>query len=290
MKFTEGGDKYLYFLQFERDTPVTEQTLETAKKRIKQVGVYWQGKDVESIVLQDILDFKKELLNRGCTLNYVRSYFILFRSLFKYFSSITTCLDFTTIKPPHVPVKDVDFLTVNEVRKMLDFFNEELISDLRSKAMIMVLLDTGIRIHECVNLNRDSIDFETKTAVIVGKGRKTRMILFTDWSLEIIKRYLAAREDDSDALFVTHTRYPFIPQRIKQDGFRGYLRMISRKMGKKITPHTLRRTAGTNLRNNGADILMIKEFLGHENLATTNRYLGIDYERLKKEHAKFMVY
>lgn len=290
MKFIEGGEKYIYYLQFERDTPVTEQTLETVKKRIKQLGLVWQGKEVEALTLQDILAFKKELLDRGCTLNYVRAYFILLRSLFKYLSTITTCLDYTSIKPPHVPVKDVDYLNKNEVQKMLSYFNEEIISDLRSKAMVMILLDTGMRIHECINLNRDTIDFENKTAIIVGKGRKTRMVLFTEWSLGIVKRYLDLREDSNSALFVTHTKYPFIPQRIKQDGFRGYLRMISKKMGKKITPHTLRRTAGTNLRNNGADILMIKEFLGHENLATTNRYLGVDYERLKKEHEKYMVY
>ena len=290
MKFIEGGEKYIYYLQFERDTPVTEQTLITVKKRIKQLGVYWYDKQVETITLDDILSFKKELLDRKCCLNYVRTYFILLRSLFKYLSSITNCLEYTLIKPPHVHAKDVDYLTKEEVQKILSFFNEELISDLRSNVMIMVLLETGMRIHECINLNRNSIDFETKTTIIIGKGRKTRMILFTDWSLNMVKKYLDLRDDSNPALFVTHTRFPFISQRIKQDGFRKYLRMISKKMGKVITPHTLRRTAGTNLRNNGADILMIKEFLGHENLATTNRYLGIDYERLKKEHKKYMVY
>jgi site-specific recombinase XerD len=290
MLFTEGGNKYLYYLQFERDTPVTEQTLETVQKRVKQLSQFWVNREIENLVFQDVLDFRKELHNRNCSLNYIRAYYILFRALFKYFSTFTTCLDYKLIKPPNVEIKDVDYLTKEEVWKMLSFFDEDSISDLRSKAMIMVLLDTGMRIHECVNLNRDTINFETKTAVIVGKGRKTRMVLFTDWSLEIIKQYLARRTDENNALFVTHTAFPFIPQRIKQDGFRNYLRAINKKMGKKITPHTLRRTAGTNLRNNGADILMIKEFLGHENLATTNRYLGIDYERLKKEHAKFMVY
>lgn len=290
MLFINGGDKYLHYLEFERNTPVTEQTLSTAKKRLKQLGIIWHDTQIESIVLQDILKFKKELLERNCSLNYVRAYFILLRSLFKYLSSITTCLDYTTIKPPHIQTKDVDYLTKDEVRKMLGFFNNELISDIRSKAIIIVLLETGMRIHECLNLNRDSIDFETKTAIIVGKGRKTRMVMFTDWSLDIIKRYITLRSDSNHALFVTHAKYPFIPQRIKQDGFREYLRMISKKMGKNITPHMLRRTAATTLRNNGADILMIKEFLGHENLATTNRYLGIDYERLKKEHAKYMSY
>lgn len=290
MLMLEAGEKYIQFLQFERDTPVTQQTLDTAKKRIKQICVCWVGKDVSAITLNDILSFKKELIDRGCTLNYVRAFFILFRSFFKFLSSIISCLDYTTIKPPHVQTKDVDYLTKDEVRKMLGFFNDELISDIRSKAIIIVLLETGMRIHECLNLNRDSIDFETKTAIIVGKGRKTRMVMFTDWSLEIIKRYIALRSDFDHALFVTHTKYPFIPQRIKQDGFRECLRMTSKKMGKKITPHMLRRTAATTLRNNGADILMIKEFLGHENLATTNRYLGIDYEQLKKEHAKYMSY
>lgn len=290
MTILEGGNKYLNFLQYERFIPVTEQTLETAKKRIKQISIFWVEKEVEGISISDINSFKKHLLDRGCSLNYVRAYTIVLRSFFKYLATITTCIDHTLIKPPNVPKNDVDYLTVDEVRKMLGLFNEDVISDLRSKAMVQVILDTGMRIHECVALNRGSIDFETKTAVIIGKGRKKRMILFTDWSLNLIKKYLSKRTDHDNALFVTHTRFPFVPQRIKQDGFRDYLRTISRKMGKKVTPHMLRRTAATTLRNNGADILMIRDFLGHENLATTNRYLGIDYERLKKEHEKFMVY
>jgi site-specific recombinase XerD len=290
MTILEGGNKYLNFLQYERFIPVTEQTLETAKKRIKQISIFWVDKNVEDISINDINRFKKYLLDRGCSLNYVRAYTIILRSFFKYLSEITTCVDYKLILTPNVPKNDVDYLTVDEVRKMLGLFNEDVMSDLRSKAMVQVLLDTGMRIHECVALNRDSIDFETKTAAIIGKGRKKRMILFTDWSLNLIKKYLNKRIDHDNALFVTHTRFPFTPQRIKQDGFRDYLRTLSRKMGKKVTPHMLRRTAATTLRNNGADILMIRDFLGHENLATTNRYLGIDYERLKKEHAKYMIY
>ena len=143
----EGGNKYLNFLQYERFIPVTEQTLETAKKRIKQISIFWVEKEVEGISISDINSFKKHLLDRGCSLNYVRAYTIVLRSFFKYLATITTCIDHTLIKPPNVPKNDVDYLTVDEVRKMLGLFNEDVISDLRSKAMVQVILDTGMRIH-----------------------------------------------------------------------------------------------------------------------------------------------
>ena len=127
-----------------------------------------------------------------------------------------------------------------------------------------------------LSLNRTDIDFDSGEAKVIGKGRKQRTVFFTDRALTWIKRYLEARSDTHEALFVrqdgkerlslTHIWRPFM--RLRE------LAGIS----KRITPHLLRHTAATQLLFNGCPIGHIKEILGHERLETTCRYyLGLDH-------------
>src|ERR1700742_3185660 len=137
------------------------------------------------------------------------------------------------------------------------------IAGVRLRALFEILLSTGMRISEAVSLNRDSIKSETKEATVVGKGSKTRAVFFSDEALRWINRYLSRRKDNNSALFVTHG---IEPKRLRRGDIPRFLKAAGKLAGieKHVTPHLLRHTFCTNLRNHGADISLIKELVGHQ--------------------------
>jgi integrase/recombinase XerC len=242
--------------------------------------------NIESINLAKINEFKAHLYSRKCSTNYIRSYLICIRSFVKFLNTAGLPMDYKTIKVPMERKREVIFFNKEEVNKFIKQISHSgSIASLRNEALIKIMLDSGLRIFECLTLNRDSIDFVGKRAPILGKGRKPRIVFFSTWSLLALNDYLQARTDNNIALFVTHDRSHPTTVRLSADGVRSFLRKASKKFGKKIRPHDLRRTFATNLRENGADMITIQYLLGHSNIKNTLAYIGIDYNHLQREHA-----
>jgi len=160
---------------------------------------------------------------------------------------------------------------------------------LRFRALVEVLLGTGMRIGEALSLNRKSINWDRKEAKIVGKGNKERRVFFTERSLDWLRRYLETRNDSHEAVFVT--KRP--AARLNRDDIWRFFarhRKLAR-IDKRLTPHILRHTVATNLVFNGCPIVHVKEILGHERLDTTCKYyLGVDKEQAKKAHRQYLNY
>jgi len=146
-----------------------------------------------------------------------------------------------------------------------------------------------MRIGETLSLNRKSINWNRKEAKIVGKGNKERRVFFTQRSLDWLRRYLEARDDSHEAVFVT--KRPIA--RLHRDDIWRFFdrhRKLAR-IDKKLTPHILRHTVATNLVFNGCPIVHVKEILGHERLDTTCKYyLGVDKEQAKKAHRQYLTF
>ena len=161
---------------------------------------------------------------------------------------------------------------------------------LRFRALVEVLLGTGARISEILALDRRDVDFQRREVRIVGKGKKQRVLFFTDRALEWFGRYLSCRRDDEDPLFVTRGSPP---RRLSYDAVKSVFRRVTQRahLRKKVTAHVLRHTVATTLLFNGCPIGHIKELLGHERLDTTCRYyLGVDVRAAKEAHQKFLRY
>ena len=135
-----------------------------------------------------------------------------------------------------------------------------------------------------------SIDLESKQVEIVGKGQKRRTVFFSDEALQWIVRYLERRNDESEGLFVTSGENP---ERWSRGDIPGFFKALAAAAGikKKVTPHILRHTFCTNLRNNGADISLIKDLAGHQDIDTTARYyLGSNTLILKNAVKRYLNY
>jgi integrase/recombinase XerD len=203
-------------------------------------------------------------------------------------------LDPKEIRAPRIPKREVLFLTADEVaqfvaaipiRKGPRRFN---LRWLCFRALVEVLLGTGMRLSEALSLKRSSINLQTGEAVIIGKGNKERTVFFSPRALNWVKEYLTRRSDRSEHLFVVSCSKPLTRDNATT-WFRRYRRISGIK--KKVTAHILRHTVATTLLFNGCPIGHIKDILGHELLQTTCKYyLGCDKRAAKQAHAKYLDY
>jgi len=145
-----------------------------------------------------------------------------------------------------------------------------------SKALVVLLLSTGIRRSEAVAITLDDLDLDKRQLLIRGKGDKERVVPLTEQAVEAIRAYLPHRVKTEDRhLFVSAWRGHPIAGRVVN----AILKIVVRKaglQGQGITPHKLRHTFATHLIRNGVDIRTVQELLGHSELETTAKYLHSD--------------
>ncbi|SRR3989344_1659771 len=166
------------------------------------------------------------------------------------------------------------YLTKEEIDKLLLATNNQ-----KHKLLISLMLSSGLRISECVNLKTQDINLEEKTIhVKSGKGNKDRLTILSQKAVEEIKAYLAMRKHQSEYLFTKKSGKPLTPKLAQK-----ILPILATKAGiqKRVTPHVLRHTFATLLLESGTNLRMIQEMLGHTNLNTTQIYAHISKEQLK---------
>ncbi|MFZ1627122.1 MAG: tyrosine-type recombinase/integrase [Candidatus Moraniibacteriota bacterium] len=272
-----------YELNFSPKT--IEKYRDSLKSFVRSIG----DKDVRGLDVQDFVSLKKEMMQRGLSEARIASVVFATRSLLNYcrnFLKLET-LNPKQIRPPKRFKREVIFLTKDEVEAFIATIDINRIAGLRFRALVEVLLGTGMRISEALSLDRKSIDWEKREAKIIGKGNKERRVFFTEKALEWVRKYLEARTDSHEAIFITTGE----PSRLSIGDIWRFFKYHREKahIHKKLTPHILRHTVATNLVFNGCPIVHVKEILGHEKLDTTCKYyLGVDKEQAKKAHNQYL--
>lgn len=178
-----------------------------------------------------------------------------------------------------------EIITLDSFLKILKLVDEEDKNFSNTKIIFELLYGCALRVSELCNLNIGDIDLNRKILRVTGKGNKTRIIPLGEKSIPIVLEYLSKRDSANynDPLIVLKSGRRIYPK---------YARRIVKKYLSKVTdiskksPHILRHTAATHMLDNGADLLSVKEILGHENLSTTQIYTQVSIERLKKAYKK----
>jgi integrase/recombinase XerC len=157
---------------------------------------------------------------------------------------------------------------------------------IRDRLVMLLFYSTGIRLSELVGLNVGSVDFHTSTIKVLGKRNKERIVPFGAELREALEQYLSLRANQpmakgNDALFFG-IRVPRIPKETVNHIVRRYLSQVTTL--KKRSPHVLRHSFATAMLNNGAEIEVVKQLLGHESIATTEIYTHTTFEELKKAY------
>lgn len=240
---------------------------------------------IEDLTFQDVRDWK-EWLEKDKSQNTVRGYVIRLRVVLGFLKA----RGFEVIDPDAIGVPQrnnvpVDYVSPDEVYLLIraSFMTGPGISNrsrYRNRALISLLYASGIRVSELCALNRSDLK-EDRSFVVIGKGNKARVCFFDRRTQRYLDEYIEKyRIDNNPALFLSNET----GQRISKGTVQHIFRVARRKAGFKATvhPHTMRHSFATNLLNNDANIMHVKEFLGHESVQTTQMYLHVVNSDLRK--------
>lgn len=203
-----------------------------------------------------------------------------------------------------IPERSIDLITPTELARLLEAPNGNDIRSLRDKAILELLFSTGLRVAELCSLPRD-INPHSEELSVRGKGGKVRVVFISTSAQTALKKYLDARKDMGEGLFVRldareNKNSAKESSRAKRYMGKEYdnldrhsveriVKYYSIKAGiaKKVTPHVLRHMFATDLLNNGADIRSVQSMLGHANIGTTQIYTHVTDKHLRDIHKKF---
>ncbi len=279
-----------YLVQEERDFPVeiTKFTMDDLRRVDSKILNRYA--EYLSFYLRDI-ETKNEQSKTVETFNHDRGIsrkLSAIRKLFKYYYQQGELESNPTelVNNPKIHEKSIIRLEPDEVAKLLDAVDSgeglterqakyHEFTKLRDAAIITTLLGTGMRVSECVGIDMQHIDFENNAFVIMRKGGKEQIIYFGDEVEEALGNYLDVREDmealpgSENALFLSIQK--------KRIGVRAVEKLVKKYSSlvtsvKKITPHKLRSTYGTNLYQATTDIYLVADVLGHTDVNTTKKH------------------
>ncbi len=210
------------------------------------------------------------------------------KSFYRYFycNEMITTNPAALVPMPKIHEKEIIRLDINEVVELLDlvergekltsgekrYFNKNSIRDF---AILTVMLGTGIRVSECVGLNLYDLDTEENRFKVRRKGGNESIIYYGEEVAAALERYLVMREHEiplsghEDALFLSIQK-----KRMSVRAMENMVTKYTEKLNclKRITPHKLRSTFGTNLYRETNDIYMVADFLGHKDVNTTRKH------------------
>jgi len=280
MKISETLLKFSDWLRFKKQ--VREGTVKYYEKVLNVFMKEMGDLEIKHIKKETFWEWQRKMKEQNKSQTTQRFYILFLRVFLRFCKEERlTNIDINEIAiPQKPPKKEVIYLGNGEVNK---FANS--IKGLKFRTIVELLLGSGMRISELLSLKKD--DIKNGEVKIVSKGRE-RTVLFSERALSWLEKYLKKRKDNNPFLF------PGKRKQILSSGIvEGFFQKHCKEIGieKRITPHTLRKTFGTNLLMNGANLFYVQNLLGHADIKTTaENYLGIDWGQIKKTFNKCLNY
>lgn len=276
-------DKYIDYLKYERK--LSNNTVSSYYENLKKFYLHFEKKNILSLKTDEIRDF----LYDDKVLARTRAHYLtVLNSFYNYLISenIINYNPTETIKLPKLAKKLPEFLTIEEVDKLLNI-NPVKIYDYRNIAMLETLYATGVRVSELCNIKLSDINYDDCTIKIFGKGKKERIVPINESSYNALIDYInnyrpfLLKSKTSEFVFINNFGNP-----ISRVGFFKILKKLCSDAGiqKDVSPHTLRHSFATHLLNNGANLRVIQQLLGHSNITTTQIYSHLSNESLKNDY------
>lgn len=278
-----------FLLYLELDLNYSDNTICSYGKDIEKLENFYKEKDLLKLSVKEIEKYiitLSELAPSSISRNIssLRTFYNYFMKLDKI--KYNPC---DSIKQPKIGTHLPTFLTIDEIDKLLDI-NISTPFDARNKALLELMYATGLRISEAISLEFKNIDTEECIVRVMGKGSKERIVPINDYALNALNIYLTeyrpllVKNRDTNFIFLNNHGGPLTRQ--------GVFKMIKNEclkkgISKNISPHTLRHTFATHLLENGADLRVIQELLGHSDIQTTQIYTHITNETLHKEYLTY---
>lgn len=278
---------FLSYLEVEAN--YSKNTINSYENDLNKFEEYYKSKDLLKIISKDIEKYIQTLSDLAPTT--VSHNISSLKTFYSYFLKQGRISNNPTdgIKSPKLGIHLPTYLTIDEVNKLLDIEVTDAFSS-RNKAILELMYATGLRISEVISLEFKNIDYDECIIRVMGKGSKERIVPVNDYAIKYLKEYI----DNYRPELVKNeiNNYIFLNNHGRMLTRQGIFKMIKnyaalKNIKKTIGPHTLRHTFATHLLENGADLRVIQELLGHSDISTTQIYTHLTKEALHNEYKKY---
>lgn len=272
--------EYLEFIEVEKG--LSHNTVEAYRRDLEDLINFCEVNNLSDItrtILNSyILKLRENNLNPRSVVRKIAS----MRGFFKWLSAnnYIKVNPTQTIEQPKLPRRLPKVMTLEEIKTI---FCENLNST--EKLIVELLYDCGLRVSELVNLKISDINIKSKYIQCFGKGSKERIVPFGKNAQKAITNYFKTREMITVKNRIENSKQLLLKdngKEINRQDIYNFIRSQGKKIHKHISPHTLRHTFATHLLENGADLRVVQELLGHSDVSTTQLYTHITKKRLKE--------
>ena len=238
----------------------------------------------------DVNNYLKHLYDNNVSKSTISRKLSSLRSFYNYLIKKEVVKDnyFTLIKNPKKEGNLPKFVKEDDIDKMFTIPDTRKWIGMRNLLVIRMLYATGLRVSELVNIKLKDINERDRTIKVLGKGSKERIVVFGINTKEALDNYLnrGRREVDihnSDYLFLNKDGNKLSDRYVRKiiDDI-----IVKSSIEMHISPHMLRHTFATGMLNNGADLVSVKELLGHESLNTTSIYTHVSDDKIREIYNK----
>jgi integrase/recombinase XerD len=279
---------FLSYLRVEK--ALSQNTIDAYRRDLEKFSEFATERGLEKapqVKRADVVDFLASLYLRKLDARSVARHLVSLRQFFRFLLSEELIPEdpVVTVESPKFRKSLPQFLSVDEVDRLLAQPDVSSALGLRDKAMIELLYSAGLRVSELCSLAVDDLHVDAGSLRCIGKGNKERLVPVGKRALAVLQLYIKKARPE---ILGEHTsKYLFIIRKgnkLDRIAFWKNLALYGRKAGlrKALTPHMLRHSFATHLLDRGADLRSVQMMLGHSDISTTQIYTHVVEERLKQ--------
>ena len=276
-----------FLLYLEIDLNYSNNTIKTYENNLNKLS---DSVKIDLLKLKHN-DIEKFLSNLNLEPSSISNYLSAYKTFYNYYIKLGKIKNnpIDVIESPklirHLPT----YLTVEEIDKLLNIEIKDAFSA-RNKSLLELLYSSGLRISELINLEFKNIDLNECIIRVMGKGSKERIVPINDIAIHYLKLYV--KEYRHHLVKKEQNNYIYLNNHGSSMTRQGVFKMLkklalSNGIKKEVSPHTLRHSIATHMLENGADLRIIQEFLGHSDIGTTQIYTHLTNEKLKNDYMEF---
>ena len=274
----------------------SKNTIRAYKTDLMEFNLYLSknlnGSNIKNISLDNMHNYIQKLFKSKISEKSIHRKISSIKSLFKYFLNNKfindNIMDF--IQYPKISKKLPHLLSISEINDLMELPDLSSYIGIRDKSILEVLYSTGIRISELAQIKLMDINFQKNIIKVTGKGAKERYVIIGKKAKDSLKKYIKERSK------VKYSESMFLYPKIKKSNLghisdktlfnivKKYLKLIS--VNEKLSPHSIRHSFATHMLENGADLVSVKDMLGHEDLISTQIYTHVGIKRIKEVYKK----
>lgn len=268
--------EYIEYLEIEKS--LSTNTLKSYSSDLTHFCDYLKEldiTDISQIKRQTINAYIRHIRKNKCSSSTINRKSVSLKGWFSWLISSDLLTDDPTInlEQPKIERFLPKILSVKEIEILLDNTQTP-----QEKAIIELLYSSGLRVSELINLKREDIDLTASYLKCKGKGNKERLIPIGNQSKYALNILFSHRKDSENTyIFLNHKGNKLDRQEVWR-----LIKRLSTSINKDISPHTLRHSFATHLLENGADLRVVQELLGHSDISTTQIYTHVSKKRLKE--------